>query len=697
VSTSTDLGGHFELDLPAAGAWQVTVAAPAHSTLSETETIAANQEVQVVYRADRTDFSDYRTVVHVKPVREEVSRTTLAQEEVQYIPGTNGDAIRAVTTLPGLARPPFGSGYLIIQGSAPADSAVFINGGLILQLFHFGALASVFNSDIIDHIDYLPSNFSARYGRVTGGIVDVVSKPGRKDGFHGYGDLNAIDGSALLEGPVGQGSFAVAARRSIIDLWLPLLLNKVDAGITESPVYYDYQGELSQPLLGGNFNVLAFGSEDQTKLTLHDPSAVDPAIRGQFETDLYFHYLQPSWDYQNGNFTVHAFVQTGPSHQEFAIGPELSLHIDSWDTWGRLDLGERLSPMVKLEGGLDVGDNAFHVNINLPHPPMEGGVMQPLSGQTFVHVDERSSSFMPAAWYQLDVEPIPGLLLMPGARVDYHSYINKWSLDPRFAFRWTVHKGTTIKGGVGMFHEVPQPPYFIDRFFGNPDLPYKLAYQTSLGVEEQFTPDLYADVTGFYKSLSDFPLETTDLIDRGGMIVPEWYAPTRAGRVYGVQVLARKELTDRWFGWIAYTLSKTERWDGPGKPVFPFTFDQTHILTVLASYKITPTWQFGARVLYSTGNVFTPVLGSVYNADADVYIPIPGPEDSLRLPGYFELDLRLDKRWVFDSWILDAYLDVRNVTNRANVEAFTYNYDYSQRTTVQGLPIIPSLGVKGQF
>ena len=32
-----------------------------------------------------------------------------------------------------------------------------------------------------------------------------------------------------------------------------------------------------------------------------------------------------------------------------------------------------------------------------------------------------------------------------------------------------------------------------------------------------------------------------------------------------------------------------------------------------------------------------------------------------------------------------------------NPESYFYSYDYRQRTTVTGLPIIPSLGIKGEF
>ncbi len=46
---------------------------------------------------------------------------------------------------------------------------------------------------------------------------------------------------------------------------------------------------------------------------------------------------------------------------------------------------------------------------------------------------------------------------------------------------------------------------------------------------------------------------------------------------------------------------------------------------------------------------------------------------------------------------LSVYLDVQNVYYQENVEALRYNYDYTLRTYTTGLPILPMLGLKGQF
>ncbi len=62
-----------------------------------------------------------------KPPREP-TKHVIAAEEISRIPGTNGDAIRAIGNMPGVARPPGGDGLLIERGSSPNDTQVFVDG-----------------------------------------------------------------------------------------------------------------------------------------------------------------------------------------------------------------------------------------------------------------------------------------------------------------------------------------------------------------------------------------------------------------------------------------------------------------------------------------------------------------------------------------------------------------------------------------
>ena len=104
------------------------------------------------------------------------------------------------------------------------------------------------------------------------------------------------------------------------------------------------------------------------------------------------------------------------------------------------------------------------------------------------------------------------------------------------------------------------------------------------------------------------------------------------------------------------------------------------------------------RWRYVTGNPETPYSGAVYDSNTDTYTPIPdGGTNDARLPSFHQLDVRVDRNWVFDLWVLTAYLEIQNAYNRSNPEGYTYNYDYTEKKLLSGLPIIPSFGLRGEF
>ena len=100
-------------------------------------------------------------------------KRTLTPVELVNTAGTRGDPLRVIELLPGVARPPGLAGFLIIRGSSPFDSQAFFEGGIVDRIYHFGGLTSFVNPRLLDHIDLYPGNFSARFGRKMGGIIDV--------------------------------------------------------------------------------------------------------------------------------------------------------------------------------------------------------------------------------------------------------------------------------------------------------------------------------------------------------------------------------------------------------------------------------------------------------------------------------------------------------------------------------------------
>ena len=169
------------------------------------------------------------------------------------------------------------------------------------------------------------------------------------------------------------------------------------------------------------------------------------------------------------------------------------------------------------------------------------------------------------------------------------------------------------------------------------------------------------------------------------------------GRIYGAEFSARLRPSAKTTGFVSYTLSRSERRDHPGEAWRLFNWDQTHILTLAGAYRVGQHWDLSGTFRYVTGNPYTPVAASVYNANTDTYKAVYGAVNSARSDAFHQLDLRVERTWNIRSGRLAAYLDVQNVYNHQADEGRTYNFDYSRSGVIPGLPIIPSLGLRGEI
>mgnify|MGYP003338125688 FL=1 len=246
--------------------------------------------------------------------------------------------------------------------------------------------------------------------------------------------------------------------------------------------------------------------------------------------------------------------------------------------------------------------------------------------------------------------------------------------DPRLGARIGVLPGGTLKLGSGIYHQQDLGASTFER-----------AISSEVGWEQQFTPAISADVTGFYRWMDHLG---SGFGDEGDGV----------GRAYGMEVMLRHALANRFFGWISYTLSKSERRDSPDSgDWYPFDFDQTHILTAVAGYRLPYDFELGARAQYVTGNPYTPYDGGIYLMDEGSYFAFPsGDTNSERMAPFYAVDLRVEKLFTFKAWQLSIFADVLNAVHGENPEFILYNYDYTESRYINGLPLIPSLGFEAK-
>ncbi|CAN5560014.1 TonB-dependent receptor [soil metagenome] len=698
---TTDSVGIVRLESVPFGAYHLVVTAQGFKKAEGDQEVAPGEEVSNVFRltadapppapdggtAPQDDIEDV-VVRGQKPARE-VTKRTLEQRELLRSPGSNGDALRALQNLPGIARPPGLAGLLIVRGAAPNETQIFVDGTNVPLIYHFGGLSSVVPTEFLEKIDFYPGNFSAQYGRALGGIVDVGIRAPKKDKLHAIAQIDLIDARLLAEGPLPGGfSFAVGGRRSWIDAWLGPVLEATGASVTSAPVYYDYQAMLQKDFgKDTSLRALFFGSDDKLELLLRDVSAAAPTLTGSTGLHTAFWRGQIQFKSKLGPSTeVRLVAAIGQDRLEFNIG-DIFFNLDTYPVSGRAELSQKVTGGVTAHFGLDMFFAPYTVDARLPTFPAPGvppggpGISTPP-----LAITDSGSQYRPGMYGELEVVPWKGARIVPGIRIDYAKDIQAWDVAPRVSMRQDLGPAfprTTIKGGIGVFYQPPQPQQ-SNAVFGQPGLKSQRAIHYGLGIEREITKNLEVSFEGFYKQLDD--------------LVVTGSGNSGIGWIYGAETLIRYKPDSHFFGWIAYTLSRSIRQDTPDSPARVTQYDQTHILTVLGSYRLGHGWEFGARFRLVSGNNYTPQTYGFYDANAGTYLPLQSyPAYNARLPMFHQLDIRLDKTWKFVNWQLGVYADVVNVYNAGNVEGTSYNYNSTRSSYVTGLPLLPSLGLRGEF
>ncbi|HEX8954400.1 MAG TPA: hypothetical protein VF945_21245, partial [Polyangia bacterium] len=519
--------------------------------------------------------------------------------------------------------------------------------------------------------------------------------------------LDLIDASLMLDAKITKTlSLTVAARRSTIDAWLPYVTPN---SFQLTPTYWDYQLKLRwNPTPRDDLEVFFFGSDDAIKVSLRRP---DPATSAALDSHTFYHRVLARYQRRLGRSTLTLTPWIGYDQPIAANGTFSNTTI----TFGVTTLAYGLRavarvPLVsflRLDGGVDFEGARWTFAGSAPFAGatrggMGGGFSGSVGGSPGLLQDNTSIYSNHTAPFVALVFSLLGkkLTITPGLRLDVytfagyfgtpfhfsHAYANP---EPRLSVRYQINRWAAVKAATGVYFQ-PTQTFNLIHVVGNPNLLPEQGWHYVVGADFDPTSTLHVEVEGFYKDLR----QTTQPGEHYGDPI---LVNDGIGRVYGGELLVRQELWHNFFGWVAYTVSRSERRDHPDQPWHLFSSDQTHILTVLGSYKLGRGYQVGLRFRYVTGNPFTPIQQTYFNANSGSYVSLPGDPFSRRLSDFHQLDLRFDKTWTFDRWRLSVYLDIQNLYNYRSEEQRQYNFDFTQSQPVTGLPFVPDLGIRGDF
>ena len=639
--------------------------------------------------------------VRVHGQRKELGQTTMSAGEVRQMPGAFGDAFRALEALPGVTPIISGAPYFFIRGAPPGNTGYFIDGVRVPILYHFALGPSVIHPGLIDHVDFFPGGYPARYGRFTGGILSGETKAPARE-FHGEANIRLFDTGVLGEAPFanGRGSVLVGGRVSYSALLLSLAAPNTRVN------YWDYQGRVAYRVgERDTLSVFAFGSYDE--ILNRDPFSRNTDFYPLFRTE--FHRIDTRWDHRTGRGNLRTAITVGVDNS-LVGSQDAASEVVAQTLALRSDYEERLSPTAKLRFGADT--ILYHYNVS----GNTGNLLQSFSTRDDVMFGIRGD----VVWrVHPRIEVVPGIRLdMFTSRPASQSQASILSgkvgtripaVDPRLASRITLSKKVSVISTFGVAHQPPSSAIPIPGLdLGALDNGLQSSIQAGQGVELALPLEFSLTTTAFvqnYFNLSD--QFATCITVTGGQADGSCVSARVRGRGYGLEVLLRRDLTKRITGWISYTLSRSTREttsphaagvdlnlaaSSSGEVLAEF--DRTHVLNVVAAADLGGGWRAGARFYYYTGKPYTATQVN--------QVPLP-PYNVDRLPDFWRIDFRLEKKWTLGArGSISFVFEGLNVT--FNREAISAN---CRRTPGQlfdvckpeylGPVAIPSIGVEGFY
>jgi hypothetical protein len=349
-----------------------------------------------------------------------------------------------------------------------------------------------------------------------------------------------------------------------------------------------------------------------------------------------------------------------------------------------------------------------------------------ISDRGLVHHSRDGVFSRTGVYTNFEFKPIERWLIIPGLRYDYYHELNYngsvlpqfwdygeklqkgFSGEPSFRLstRFNITKEHLIKGAVGTYNQSPKPyGMVIDETYGNPDLGTTNAAHFVLGYEWQITDLISFDLQAYRNNQWNIPRMAgyRDLFSIKDPADIKMYYDDELGKSHGFEFMLRHNQNERFFGWIAYTLSQSKR-KTPHTDTMSadgwvtYSYDQTHNLQLLASYKLPKQWEIGGRFRYVTGNPTTPIARIEYNLTSNGVSSYSGNFNSARLAPFVQFDFRAEKKWLFKKSTLTAYWDIQNLSYfiYKSPEMTLYNSFYTEKQVI-AMPIIPSVGIRYDF
>ncbi len=664
--------------------------------------------------------------VNANRVADKISKISLTSEELKNTPGSNGDPLKSLTTLPGVIEAGEDSSAVYLRGSNVDENIFWVNRAPVGYIYHFGGFQSTLHPELVEDINIFPGGFPVEYGNVLGGVVDVKLRNPKNDRTHTYIDISTITSSFLVEGPIGdvdeestipRDSFFIGGRRSYIDAILSPSkfddLNDEDDKDADKttlvPRFYDFQALYHHNLEKGYLDTYLFAAGDEIRLDINASAKADPQFAGALDSKIEYQTIGQTWrqiwNKKWDHIMTLAYYHTKSKDRfgrddngdPFFINVESKVYL--WQP--EISYQPRNDRRISYGISADYGENP--VRLFSSRPPNENDVDFDLTSQKKFRLNKTlySKSFNPYVKYRKKwTEKLTTTLGLNYSKVSVTGGYKESEFSPRVSVEYQATKDTLLTASWGRYIQTPKGSQII-KVFGNPALEVTKSEHRIIGLEHQINP-LYSVKTEIYhKPMKNLVVSLDD------QDPPDNYANKGSGVAYGIDLFIKRKAEGKRIGWLSASRSKSKRTNEITRLTRNFSGDQPLRLTAVWGQPFRGDnwkyWDWSMKAQIHSGTPYTQVTGRHREDATDPdsrWIPEFAKHNAARTPTYYKVDLRIGRSHLFNNSKLTAYVDLQNITFRKNITEFDYGDEYEDINNpekITGLGFFPFFGIAYEF
>ena len=595
----------------------------------------------------------------------EMSVSKLSAKEIKKVPQLLGetDVIRTLTLLPGVSTVGEGASGFNVRGGNADQNLIILDEAPVYNSSHLFGFFSIFNADAVKDVKLFKGGMPANYGGRLSSVLDIRQKEGNSKKFSANGGIGLLSSRLTLEGPIVKDkvNFMLAGRRSYFDLFFPLF----DVPeLNESVAYfYDFNAKLNAKVskkdkiyLSAYFGRDQFSASELFKFgwgnwtsTLRWNRVISPkwffnasAVYSDYKYQLGADGTTPfEWDSRIRNLVQNAtwtYYWSNAHTIEFGI-QNTYYEFEPAKISGPIDV--ELQNEYGTEPALYFSDD-WRVTDDLT-------ITYGIRYSSFYNIGSRDiQTYQDGGVY--DESTIKDTISFEPGQI-IRSFNNLEGLEPRLALNYQISSNSSLKLSYNrnrqyihlISNNTTATPVNVWRPVGQFIEPATVN-QIALGIAYNLKETgIRFSTEGFFKTFNN-------LIDYkdGANLIFEEYIETQLlsgeGRAYGIEVLLEKK-TGGLTGWVGYTLARTERKvNGPSRELrvnngewYPANYDKLHDLSIVATYALSKSWDFGGNFVYQSGRPLTyPDSRGEFEG---IYYPVYTNRNGGRTPSTNRLDL----------------------------------------------------------